>query len=140
MVTVTNYNKRQSDEGREFFALTIQGGVEVVQSQNGNLYMTARKTSIPSTFDEQGCQLLIGKEIPGSIKKVECEPYEYENKNTGEVITLTHTYEYEEERKPKVVQDPQPEYVPYDGNTKISYEGIENPPTAAQKQYMEMQE
>jgi len=121
MLTVTNYDKRHSEDGRVFFALTIQGGVEVVQSQNGNLYMTARKTSIPSTFDEEGCQLLIGKEIPGTIKKVDCEPYEYENKTTGEIIILTHTYEYEKERKPKVVYEPQPEFVPYDENQNAPF-------------------
>lgn len=106
MVTVVNYDKRVSEEGRDFFALTIQGGIEVVESQNGNLYMTARKTSIPSTFDEEGCKLLIGKEIPGEINKVSCEPYEYVNKTTGETITLSHN-EYTEEKK--VVEEP--EYV-----------------------------
>ena len=130
MVTVTNYDKRLSDDGREFFALTIQGSVEVVESNNGNVYMTARKTSIPSTFDEQGCQLLIGKEIPGSIQKVDCEPYDYENKNTGEVITLTHTYEYVEESKQEKRLSVLQEFTPY--------EIEENPPNAAQKQYMEM--
>jgi hypothetical protein len=35
MVTVISYNQRQSEEGKEFYTLTIQGGIEVVQSQNG---------------------------------------------------------------------------------------------------------
>ena len=97
MVTVIGYDQRKSDEGKEFFTVTIQGDVEVVESHNGNLYMTARKTSIPTTFDEARCELLIGKEIPGKIVKLDCEPYEFQNEDTGEIITLTHTYSYEVE-------------------------------------------
>lgn len=99
MVTVIGYEKRQAEDGREFCTLTIQGGVEVVISQNGNMYMTARKTSIPSTFDEEGCQMIVGQQIPGDIKKVKCEPYSYVNKTSGEEIMLSHTYEYVEEQK-----------------------------------------
>lgn len=115
MVTVIGYDKRQSEDGKVFFTLTIQGGVEVVESQNGNLYMTARKTSIPSTFDEQGCQLLMGKEIPGKIEKVPCEPYEYVNKNTGEVINLSHTYQYVSENRKEMPLNG-PEFIPYNLN------------------------
>ena len=99
MVTVTAFEQRVSEEGKEFYTLTIQGGVEMVISNNGKLYMTARKMSIPSTFDEQGCQLILGKELPGEIVKVDCEPYEYTNKSTGEVVTLTHTYKYVAQEK-----------------------------------------
>lgn len=121
MVTVIAYDKRQSEDGKEFFALTIQGGVEIVESQNGNLYMTARKTTIPSTFDEEGCQLVLGKEIPGEIQKVECAPYEYLNKSTGEVIILSHTYEYVPEKKVPVLPAGTPEFVPFgmDGNMPV---------------------
>ena len=119
MVTVIGYDKRQSEDGKEFFTLTIQGGVEVVESQNGNLYMTARKTSIPSTFDEEGCQLLVGKEIPGNIEKVKCEPYEYVNKDTGEVFNLSHTYEYVSERKQPIMTGDQPEFIPYGMNENV---------------------
>ncbi len=112
MVTVINYDKRLSVDGQEFFTLTVQGGVEVVESQNGNLYMTARKTSIPSTFDKESCQLLLGKEIPGEVEKIECEPYTYENKNTGEIITLTHSFRFIPERKEVGKQNHIPEYIP----------------------------
>ena len=120
MLTVIGYDKRLSEDGREFFTLTVQGGVEVVQSQNGNLYMTARKTSIPSTFDEEGCQLVLGKEIPGNIEKVKCDPYEYLNKDTGEVIILSHTFQYVEEKKEPVMPNSQLEFVPYgEGNIPV---------------------
>lgn len=112
MVTVIGYDKRLSDDDREFFTLTIQGGVEVVQSQNGNLYMTAKKMSIPSTFNEEGCKMLIGKELPGDIEKVECEPYEYTSKRTGEIFTLTSTCVYVAEGKQKVLEIPANQFVP----------------------------
>lgn len=117
MVKVIGYQQRETEEGREFFTLTVQGGVEVVTSGNGNMYMTARKTSIPSTFDEEGCQLLIGQDIPGEVVKVDCESYEYVNKSTGEVINLSHRYEYREENQPEFKSASEPDdlgLMPYD--------------------------
>ena len=99
MVTVISYDRRESEEGKEFFTLTVQGGLEVVQSKNGNNYMTAKRLSIPSTFDEQACKLIVGKELPGQIIKIECDPYDYINKQTGEMITLHHSYEYVDEEE-----------------------------------------
>ncbi|MFV8324683.1 hypothetical protein [Flavobacterium sp. ZS1P14] len=106
MVRIINYKKRETEDGKEFFVLELQGGIEMVKSkETGKFYVTARKASISSTFDEITCQALIGTELPGKVKKVECEAYEYVIKDTGEVITLTHRFEYVEEEKattPKV--------------------------------------
>ncbi|EAR13751.1 hypothetical protein PI23P_04617 [Polaribacter irgensii 23-P] len=118
MVTVTEFNQRKSDDGREFFTLTIQGGVEIVKSVNGNSYITARTTSIPTTFNEMTCSSLIGKELPGQVVKVECESYEYLNKETGEMITLSHTYEYLEAEKQVVEQALRSEFTPFSLNGK----------------------
>ena len=101
MVRIVNYQKRTTEEGKEFFTLELQGGIEVVKSQEtGKLYMTARKASMSCTFDELTCQSLIGTELPGSVRKVECEAYEYTIKDTGEVITLSHRFEYVEQEAP----------------------------------------
>ena len=95
MVKIVNYSERNSEDGSTFFALVIQGGLEFVKSQEtGNFYATARKSSITSTFDEETCKALIGTEIPGVIVKLECDPYEYTIKETGERITLSHKYAY----------------------------------------------
>jgi hypothetical protein len=106
MVRIINYKKRETEEGKEFFVLELQGGIEMVKSkETGKFYVTARKASISSTFDELTCQALIGTELPGKVEKVECEAYEYTIKDTGEVITLNHRFEYSEEEKvstPKV--------------------------------------
>lgn len=101
MVRIVNYQKRTTEEGKEFFTLELQGGIEVVKSQEtGKLYMTARKANMSCTFDELTCQSLIGTELPGSVRKVECEAYEYTIKDTGEVITLSHRFEYVEQEAP----------------------------------------
>lgn len=95
MLRIVNFNQRESEDGSTFFALTIQGGVELVKSKaTGNFYATARKTSITSTFDEDTCKALLGSEISGKIVKQDCEPYEMTIKETGEVIELSHRYEY----------------------------------------------
>ena len=98
MVRISNYQKRTTEEGKDFYILELQGEVELVKSQEtGKLYMTARKASMSCTFDELTCQSLIGTELPGSVKKVACEDYSYTIKDTGEVITLSHRFEYIEQ-------------------------------------------
>jgi hypothetical protein len=105
MVRIVNYQKRRGEEGKEFFTLELQGGIEMVKSQEtGKFYVTARKASISSTFDEMTCQALIGTELPGTVAKVNCEPYEYVVKDTGEVIMLSHRYEYQEVNSTPVAQ------------------------------------
>lgn len=95
MVRIVNFKEREAEDGTTFFALVIQGGIELVRSQEtGNFYATARKTSITSTFNEETCKALIGTEIPGKVVKQECEPYKYTIKETGDIITLSHKYYY----------------------------------------------
>ncbi|CAM4318500.1 hypothetical protein [Flavobacterium terrigena] len=98
MVRIVNYQKRTTEEGKDFFVLEIQSGISMVKSkETGKFYATANKASISSTFDELTCQALIGTELPGKVEKVNCEPYNYTIKDTGEVITLTHRFEYVDE-------------------------------------------
>ncbi len=93
MVTVINYKERQKEDGTTFYVLEVQGGIEMIKSKaTGNFYATAKKANVSSTFDEAICQGLIGAQMDGSIKKKDCEPYEYTVKETGEVIELTHRY------------------------------------------------
>ncbi|MBK8143857.1 MAG: hypothetical protein IPK62_02065 [Bacteroidetes bacterium] len=95
MVKIIDYKKRFSAEKqKEFFALTVQGDLEILKSSTGGNYLSAPKLSIPSTFDEASCISLIGKELPGRIVKQECEPYSYTIESTGEVITLNYKFEY----------------------------------------------
>ncbi len=90
MVKIIDYELRQTQEGKAFYALILQGETEIAQSENGNFYATARKCSLPSTFTEEVCSGLIGKELSGSIEKVRCEPYEYMNPRTGDITMLDY--------------------------------------------------
>lgn len=95
MVTIMEYKTYQKEDGTEFFALVVQGGLEAVKSQEtGKTYFTARTAKVPCTFDESTCSRLIGNEIEGRIRKVKVEPYEYPNPETGEIMTLSHRYEF----------------------------------------------
>jgi hypothetical protein len=95
MVTIINFKERQTEDGKIFFVLEAQGGIEMVQSKaTGKFYATAKKAFIPATFDEVTCKALIGTQMQGEIIREECEPYEYINKETGEVLMLSHRYVY----------------------------------------------
>jgi len=95
MVTIVDFVKRKNLEGVEFNALILQGGLELVKSkESGAWYATSKKASITSTLDDATCQNLIGQEIPGSVQRVECEPYDFTVRETGEVVTLTHRWIY----------------------------------------------
>ena len=98
MVTIIGYKERITKEGKSFFVLELQSGVKMVKSkQTGKFYVTAKKATIPSTFDEATCESLIGTQMSGTIEQVKTEPYEYTIKETGEVIELDFRYEYQEQ-------------------------------------------
>lgn len=112
MVQIIDFVKRQNREGVEFNALILQGGLELVKSkETGAWYATSKKTSITSTLDDATCQNLIGKQIPGSVQRVESEPYDFTNKETGEVLTLTHRWVYLNEGEVLAAQVVAPEKV-----------------------------
>jgi hypothetical protein len=111
MVTVSGYAERQSQDGKKFYALILQGGMEMVLSEeSGRYYATAKQASITSTFDEKTCQALVGTKLPGKISKVVCEPFDFTIKKTGEVISLSHRWAYspEEASLEEVVYDKEP--------------------------------
>ena len=88
-------------KGDQFFALQLVGGLEVVLSKTGRQRITAQKCSIPCTFDEPTCKLLVGKELPGRIIRKTVEPYEYTTKD-GDKLTLDFTWSYAaDEEKPE---------------------------------------
>lgn len=107
MVTIINFKERQTEDGKPFFVLEVQGGMELIKSQaTGKFYATARKASIPSTFDEMTCKALIGTQMEGGIKKEECEPYEYINKETGDFLMLSHRYVYVQDGQEEAPKQP----------------------------------
>lgn len=95
MVTIIDYKQATNSEGENFFMLVVQGGVESVKSkETGRFYLTARKATVTSTFDERTCKELIGQKLSGGIEKVETKPYSFIIEETGEEITLQHRNVY----------------------------------------------
>lgn len=95
MVTITDYKTYQREDGTEFHALVVQGGIEAVKSmETERTYLTARTAKVPCTFNESTCESLLGSQLPGSIKKVEVEPYAFLVPETGELLNLSHRYVY----------------------------------------------
>lgn len=108
MVTVVNYLTKQAKDGREFVLLQLQGGVEMVQSQQtGKFYATVRKCTVSTTFDEATAKSLIGTQLPGKIVRIDCEPYEYVEESTGQVLSLAHRWTF----WPEGADAPMPEAV-----------------------------
>lgn len=95
MVTVSSYKEVAKKDGSTFITLELMGGLELVQSQStGNYYASVRKCNIPSTFDESVAQRMVGQQIEGDVVRVAVDPYQYLNKQTGEVMILHHSYAY----------------------------------------------
>jgi hypothetical protein len=95
MVTIIDFVPRSNAEGKVFYSLFLQGGIEMVKSRvSDNYYATIKKCSITSTFDEATCKASIGEKLPGSIQKKPCEPYEFTVKETGEIIALDFRWVY----------------------------------------------
>jgi hypothetical protein len=98
MVTIIDFKKRENKEGKEYGVLVIQGAIETVRSKTTNRpYLTAKKASVPTTFDDVFAKNLIGQTLPGQIEKQECDPYIFTNPETGEEMELSHTYIYNED-------------------------------------------
>jgi hypothetical protein len=112
MVIITDYKTYQKEDGTEFHALIVQGGIEVVKSNiTQRNYFTARTAKVPCTFNEFTCESLKGTELPGSIKRVEVEPYQFTNSDTGEEMTLSHRNMYIDENETIVHEQVVPETV-----------------------------
>lgn len=98
MLKIVDFKSYPREDGSEFNVLIVQGGIEAVKSKTTQkIYFTARKANVPCTFNAITCEGLIGTQLPGSIKKVEVDPYQYAIPDTGELITLSHHYEYIDE-------------------------------------------
>jgi hypothetical protein len=98
MVTIVGLEKRKSADGKEFNVMSLQGSVVVAISKTtGKPYLTARKSSIPCTFDEVLAKTLIVQSLPGEIERVEVDEYEFVIPGTKKKMKLNHSYVYSAE-------------------------------------------
>jgi hypothetical protein len=111
MVTISGYAERESKDGKKFYALILQSGMELVLSETSGRYCaTSKSASIPSTFPESICKELVGTKLPGRISKVACEPHEYTVQEGGEVLLINHRCVYSPSEAPQneMVYDREP--------------------------------
>ena len=97
MVTIVGLEKKAAD-GKEFNVISLQGSVVVAISKaTGKPYLTARKSSIPCTFDEVLAKSLVGQSLPGEIERIEVDEYEFLVPGTKKKIKLNHSCRYSTE-------------------------------------------
>lgn len=95
MVKVKHYHVRQGNDGEKYISLELEGDVSFVQSQNsGRFYATTKRCFMYAAMDEATAKSLVGTQMPGTIERVTCDPYDYTIPETGEVKSLSYTYEY----------------------------------------------
>jgi hypothetical protein len=95
MVRIIDFKNIKQKNGIEFNLLVVQGGIEpLVSKTTGRIYFTMRKANVSTTFDAATCKTLMGTDLPGSIEKTDCDPYEYAVPETGEILTLKHSWRY----------------------------------------------
>lgn len=96
MVKIIDFKSRENETGNSFNVFIVMGKPEVIRSkETGKSYVTARRASIPNTFDDLTNRSLIGTNLPGQIIKVQTDqPYTYTIPETGEKIELSHQFQY----------------------------------------------
>jgi hypothetical protein len=63
-VKIIDYQRKTNKDGEDFFLLVLQGGLQIVKSQEtGRCYATVKQATRSTTFDEATCKGLIGEEI-----------------------------------------------------------------------------
>ncbi len=104
MVTITGYTKKESATGGKFIVLHLEGGLQMVRSEDtGTWFASALKSNIIASVDEKTCRSLIGTQIPGSIIKQKVTPYKYTVPSTGEERMLDYRYEYINEEQEELM-------------------------------------
>lgn len=96
MVTIIDVAKTLRKDGEQMISIVVQGGFEpVLSNTSGRTYMTAKKTRIPCTFSYEAAKAMIGQTLPGTIRRIECEPYSMVIPGTNKKVKLNHTYVYD---------------------------------------------
>ena len=98
MVKIIGTKVMQRKNGEQFSMLVVQGGLEpILSKKTGKIYFTMRTANVSTTMDNTTCLTLVGTELPGSVEKRNCEPYQYFVQETGELLILTHNWQYVDE-------------------------------------------
>ena len=95
MVQIVAFQKKENSRTKESYSvLVLQGDPEVLISKSsGRPYISAKKTTIPCALEENQAQALIGKELPGSIERVSCAPFQL-TLATGKKVKISSAYQF----------------------------------------------
>jgi len=95
MVQIVAFEKKENSRTKESYSvLVLQGDPEVLISKSsGRPYISAKKTTIPCALEENQAHALIGKELPGSIERVSCTPFEVKLA-TGKKVKISTAFQY----------------------------------------------
>lgn len=95
MVQIVAFQKKENSLTKESYSvLVLQGDPEVLISKSsGRPYISAKKTTIPCALEENQAQALIGKELPGSIERVSCTPFQL-TLATGKKVKISSAYQF----------------------------------------------
>lgn len=95
MVQIIAFQKKENSRTKETYSvLVLQGEPEVLISKTSQRpYIACRKTTIPCALEENQAQALIGKELPGSIERVSCTPFEVKLA-TGKKVKISTAYQF----------------------------------------------
>ena len=95
MVTVVDYVKQKTEDGKEFIRLLLQGNdLTLITTDAGRVYAKVSKASIIAAISEEVAQQQVGKQLQGTIEKVDSEPWTYVIRETGEQRILNYRYQY----------------------------------------------
>jgi hypothetical protein len=96
MVTIVDVAKAITKDGSPLISLVVIGAIEPVVSQTtGRVYMSAKKTRVPCTFNFEVAKSMVGQTLPGTVKRIECNPYTVTFPGSNKKVTLKHTFVYD---------------------------------------------
>ena len=95
MVQIIGFEKKQNAKTLESYAVLIVAGQPEIQisKSSGRPYITSRRTSIPCALEENQAQALIGKELPGTIERVSCAPFQL-TLASGKKVKISSAFQY----------------------------------------------
>jgi hypothetical protein len=95
MVQIIGFEKKKNEKTKESYSVLILSGEPevMISKSSGRPYVSARKTTIPCALEENQAQALIGRELPGSISRVACTPFEVKLAN-GKKVKISSAFQY----------------------------------------------
>lgn len=96
-VIINGFQVKKNKRGEEFVVLNLMSEPIMEKSPStGNYFISTCKANVVASFDASVAGKIVGKELPGTIIKKDCDPYTYTVKGTGKQITMTYSYQYVE--------------------------------------------